>query len=236
LEQNMHFPHVLRNGVWMIALGLCAQVPQPPTPPPPAQPPGKDAPNTEAKGMVPRGAPSNYQAQAQVGKVTIGAEFMRHAIPTAQNALTTEDYVVVEAGFFGPAGEKAKLSVGDFSLRINGKKSLPGVPYGMALESTKDPDWVPPELPSEKKGGSGISTGGGGGGADSAPPLPPKMPLPLQRAMHLKVQKAALPEGERTLPVAGLLFFLYRGQSKSIKSVELTYAGPAGKATLTLQP
>jgi len=186
--------------------------------------------------MAPRGTPANYQAQVQVGKLTIGAEFMRHGIPTAANELNTEEYVIVEAGFFGAPGSKTTLSVNDFSLRINGKKAVPSVPYGMVLESTKDPDWEPPELPSEKKGGSGISTGGGGGGAADAPPPPPKMPLPLVRAMHLKVQKAAMPEGERVLPVAGLLFFSYRGQSKSIKSVELIYAGPAGKATLTLQP
>jgi hypothetical protein len=38
------------------------------------------------------------------------------------------------------------------------------------------------------------------------------------------------------LPEAGLLFFSYHGRSEQIKSVELIYSGPAGKATLTLQP
>jgi len=50
------------------------------------------------------------------------------------------------------------------------------------------------------------------------------------------VQKAAFPEGDRTVPVAGLLFFQYSGKAKSIRSVELIYNGPAGKATLELQP
>jgi len=50
------------------------------------------------------------------------------------------------------------------------------------------------------------------------------------------VQKAALPEGDRTLPVAGLLFFQYSGKAKNIRSVDLIYNGPAGKATLKLQP
>ena len=209
----------------MAALGLFAQAPQPPA---------KEPPSTEAKGMAPREAAANYQSQAKVGKLTIGAEFMRHGIPTAQNELTTEDYVIVEAGVFGAPGDHATLSVGDFSLSINGKKAVPSVPYGMVLSSVKDPEWEPPETPSQKKGGSGLSTGGGGN--SDPPPLPPKMPMPLQHAMHLKVQKAAMPEGDRALPVAGLLFFLYRGQVKSIKSVELQYAGPAGKATLTLQP
>jgi len=54
--------------------------------------------------------------------------------------------------------------------------------------------------------------------------------------MQVKVQKAALPEGDRALPVAGLLFFLYHGRNEQLKSVELIYSGPAGKATVTLQP
>jgi hypothetical protein len=43
-------------------------------------------------------------------------------------------------------------------------------------------------------------------------------------------------EGDRPLPQAGLLFFLYRGKTESIRSLELIYNGAAGTATLTLQP
>ena len=39
--------------------------------------------------------------------------------------------------------------------------------------------------------------------------------------------------GERTLPVAGLVFFPYRGKDQSIQTVEFIYNGAAGKATLT---
>ena len=62
------------------------------------------------------------------------------------------------------------------------------------------------------------------------------MTFPERRAMEQKVQKATLPEGDRALPVAGLIFFQYGGKTKGIKSLELIYSGPAGKATLTLQP
>jgi hypothetical protein len=58
----------------------------------------------------------------------------------------------------------------------------------------------------------------------------------MERAMQLHVQNAALPEGDRTLPVAGLIFFKYGGMPKGIHSVELLYSGAAGKATITLQP
>ena len=54
--------------------------------------------------------------------------------------------------------------------------------------------------------------------------------------MEQKVQKATLPEGDRALPVAGLIYFPYGGKTKGMKSLELIYDGPAGKATLMLQP
>jgi hypothetical protein len=54
--------------------------------------------------------------------------------------------------------------------------------------------------------------------------------------MEQHVQKAAMQEGERPLPQAGLLFFQYRGKLENIKSLELVYTGAAGKATLELQP
>ena len=212
----------------MTALCLCAQ----------AQPtPGKEAPASEAKGMPPRTAPTEYQAHAAAGTVTIAAEFTGHGIGTPQGALTSEDYVAVETGFFGPEGARTKLAISDFSLRINGKKApLPGQPYGMVLGSLKDPEWEPPiETKSKSKGG--MSAGGGGEqGQSNDPPPVPKMTFPERRAMEQKVQKATLPEGDRALPVAGLIFFQYRGKTQAIKSLELIYDGPAGKVTLTLQP
>jgi hypothetical protein len=216
---------VLRNSLWLLPLCLCAQDQKP------ANPPVNIA---DVPRMAPRGGPNDYQAHARAGAVTIGAEFMRHAVPTPQGEFSAEDYVVVEAGLFGASGDKARLSVGDFSLRINGKKALPSVPFGVVLSDLKDPNWQPPEPAKPKSGG--LSTGGDGTNPGDPPPSPPKMPMPLVHVMQVKVEKAALPEGDRTLPEAGLLFFAYHGQSDKIKSVELMYSGPAGKATLTLQP
>ena len=218
------FP-VLKSGLWITALCLCAQG---------QDAPSKEAPVNESKGMPPRATPADYQTHAQAGTVTIAAEFTGHAVGTPQGSLTTEDYVVVEVGFFGPAEARAKLAIGDFSLRINGKKAaLPGQPYGMVLSSLKDPEWEPPFKPEKK---SSMSTDGGGRGQGGDPPSVPKMTFPERRAMEQKVQKANLPEGDRALPVAGLIFFQYSGKTKGIKSLELIYDGPAGKATLTLQP
>ena len=229
----MRISQALRNTVWIVALCLCAQEQQQP---PAKDAPAKDAPTNEVKGLPPRVAPADYQAQALLGTFTIAADFVEHSIPTPQGAFSTEDYVVVETGLFGPPGARLTLSASHFSLRINGKKTpLPSQPFGLVVSSAKDPSWEPPEAPSSKSK-TGISTGGNGGADAGSTPAPVHMPMPLQHAMNLKIQKAALPEGDRPLPQAGLLFFSYHGLAKGIYSVELIYNGPAGKATLSLHP
>ena len=217
------FP-ALRTGVLIAAVCLCVQG---------QNAPGKDA-QTEAKGLPPRATPADYQAQVQVGAVTIAAEFMGHAVPTEQGPLTTDDYVAVEMGLFGSPGARVTLSTDDFTLRINAKKTpLPSRQFGLVFASLKDPEWEPPKNRTKSK----TSLGGGGDQADSsAPPPPVKIPFEVQRAMAQRVQKAALPEGDRPLPLAGVIFFQYRGNAKGIHSVELIYAGSAGQATLPLQP
>jgi len=193
-----------------------------------------------SKGLPPRTTPGDYQAHAQAGTVTIAAEFDGHSIPDPQSALTTEDYVMVEVGLFGPADAKLRLSYTDFSLRINGKKSpSPAKGYELVFKSLKDPDYEPPELAGQSgpKSKTAIDTGGGGGrGGDiSNPPLPPivHIPIAITRGWEQRVQKASLPEGERPLPAAGLIFFEHRGKANSL---ELIYNGPAGKVTIPLQP
>jgi len=192
-------------------------------------------PTVDAKEIPPRASASDYQAHAQAGKITIGAEFMGHSIAVPDGLYSTEDYVAVEVGLFGPADAPVTVATEDFSLRVNGKKMpLPSLKSTVVLSNLKDPNWEPPAASKSK--GSGITTSGGGGGGGDAPPTPPKMPFADQRAMQQRVQKAALREGDRTLPEAGLLFFSYHGKPKSGDSIELIYSGAAGKATLALQP
>ncbi len=123
------------------------------------------------KGMPPRTAPTEYQAHAQAGTVAIGAEFMGHSVPTPEQTVSSEEYIVVEAGLFGPPGERTQLSREDFSLRVNGKKNvLPSEPYELVFKSLKDPEWQPPAASEESKGSkSGLTTGGGGGQQDKRP-------------------------------------------------------------------
>lgn len=224
---GMRLSPALRIGALIAAVCVCVQGQN--TQSPDAQ--------TEAKGMPPRAAPADYQAQAQAGALTVAAEFKGHSVPTLQGTLSTEDYVVIEAGLFGSPGARMRLSCDDFSLRVNGKKTpLPSQRFGAVVGSLKDPEWEPP-VPAASKSKTSLGGGGRGeqGGAND-PPAPVQIPIELKRAMAQRVQRAALPEGDRTLPQAGLIFFQYRGKTQSIQSIELIYAGPAGKATLALQP
>ncbi len=194
--------------------------------------PSADAQSRESKGVPPRAAPGDYSGHAQAGAVTIAAEFTAHSVVTAEALLTTEDYVVVEVGLFGPPETRLRLSYADFSVRINGKKApVMAEEYNAVFASLKDPEWEPPEA-VEKKSKTNI----GGSSKSDTGSLPPivHVPIELKRAMQLRVQKASLPEGERPLPAAGLIFFPYRG--KNMQSVELIYNGPAGKTTVTLHP
>jgi hypothetical protein len=218
-------------GLLVTALCLCAQE--------------QETQIKEIRGLPPRATPADYQAHGQAGSMTIAAEFAGHFVPTLQGNLTTEDYVVVETGMFGPPEAHIKLFLGDFSLRINGKKTAsPAQPYGMVIKSLKDPDWEPPEVADSSSsssktkiitGGAGVS--GSGSGRDKDPlAAPVRIPVEVQRAMEQRVQKASLPEGDRTVPVAGLIFFRYSGGTNGIHSIELIYNGSAGNVTLELRP
>jgi hypothetical protein len=192
---------------------------------------GKEAP-VRAVGLPPRPTPADYQVHTPAGIVTLCAEFMGHGVPTEEEGpYSTENFVVVEAALFGAPGAKIQLSYRDFSLRINGKKQAsPSQPYELVFPNLKDPEWEPPA--SELKGQSTV-VGGGDGESETAKVIP-KMPMALRHVMEQRVQKASLSEGERALPQAGLLFFEWHGPTKGIRSMELIYNGPAGKATLAL--
>ncbi len=199
-----------------------------------AQNAAQPAPKGQSQGMPPRATPADYPSQIRLGPNTMAAEFMGHSVPKPEGPLSTEDYVVVETAFFGPPETHVTLSRDDFSLRINGKKKpLPSESYVLVDRSLKDPEWAPP-TPAAPKSKTGLSSGGQGN--DGNLPVIVHVPIELQRSMAQYIEKAALPEGDRPLPKAGLLFFQYRGAAKSIHKIELTYSGALGKATLELQP
>jgi len=193
------------------------------------------APASERKGLPPRAAPTDYEAHATAGNVTIGAEFLGHSIPRAEGEpLITDDYVVIETGLYGPPGTHTNITVDNFKLRINEKKKPPidSAPYGMIFSSLKEPEWQAEQDLEAKKAKDDMA---GVNKNPGATPAPKRMPLELQRAIQDEVRKAALPEGDRPLPEAGLIFFRHGGKVENIHSMELIYTGPTGTATLPLQ-
>ncbi len=190
--------------------------------------------SVRAVGLPPRLTPADYQFHVQAGSVTIAAEFMGHGVPTEEGGpYATDAYVVVETAVFGAPNTKIALANKDFSLRMNGKKPpVPSEPYVLVFPTLKDPEWEP--LNSEKEQAATASAGGRAG-QPQFKSAPPKMPIERRHLMEQRVLKASLPEGERALPQAGLLFFEWRADTKGIRSMELEYNGPAGKATLALE-
>lgn len=220
MRASQYLTMTFAAGVFAGALCLNAQAANPPR---------------ENTGLAPRATPSDYQYQVKVGPVTIGAEFADHSVPTPEGPLSTEDFVSVEIGIYGPPGARLTLSPNDFSLRINGKKPTPSSQFELILRSLKDPTWEAPELANaEPKSKGGLTSGGNSSNDITQPALPPiiHVPIELQRSWNKRAEKAALPEGDRPLPQAGLLFFQHSGKTKS---AELIYEGPAGKAKLTIQ-
>lgn len=197
-------------------------------------PPTANPEANELKGMPPRTSPAEYPSRVKVGDITIAAEFAGHSVPRPEDPLTTEDYVVVETGIFGAPGAHTTLLPSDFSLHINDKKPVTSASFVLVASSLRDPDWIPPEQLQKKE--KPKTSFGGGGGAEDTSTLPPKIPIDLQRKMTRYIHGASLPEGDRTLPVAGLLFFQYHGKTQNIHLLELIYSGPAGKAVIPLQP
>jgi hypothetical protein len=187
-------------------------------------------------GVPPKAGPADYQGQSQAGTVTIAADFTGHSVATPESTFTSEQYIAFEVGLFGKVGDRVTLSPSQFTLKINGKKTvLESVPFAVIFGSLKDPEWEESQAAAKVEKAKTSVGGGGGGGADDAKPAPPKMSITELRAMQQKVQKAAMPEGDRPVPQAGLIFFQYGGNVKKVSSLELSYNGSAGKAKLTIQ-
>jgi len=202
---------------------------------------GQDAPSKplqiEGKGMPPRLSATDYQAQGQAGAVTIAAEFNGHDVPTLEGNLEAEEYVAIETAFFGPPGARATISASDFSLSVNGKKAQHIEAFGVVGAAARDPLWEPPETVKTKKPATLLDEEEAAQKTDpNNPPKPVKPPVPVQRGWAQRIQRVALPEGDRPLPQAGLIFFFFHGRTKGISSLDLIYSGPAGKATIALHP
>jgi hypothetical protein len=209
-----------------------------------------------AQGLTPREKATDYPVHAEMKDgFTIAAEYLVHTLPTGKDALVANDYLVVEVAVFGPRSKRIDLSQGSFTLMLDtgkkgGKTSLTPDSAGTVAGSIKFSDWTPkPRV--EATAGAGNATIGVGPtmtprfpGDPSVrplpvPPVPEQNPAGIEKDQPLsideRVQRASLPTGELAPPAAGLIFFPFDGKTKSIKTLELVYEGPAGRVVLRLE-
>jgi len=216
---------LIKAGAFVCVLCLYAQdAPSPASQAPRPEPP-------KAEGIPPRTAPTDYQAHGQAGPLSIGAEFTGHEVATPESVLHADDYVAVEVGIYGPPGAHATISTANFTLRVNGKKPLPAQPYGLVVGNLKDPELMPTAEEQKSK----TTVGSSGTQTDSSPPPPYRVPDALKHEYFQRLQKLSLPEGDRALPQAGLIYFTYHGKTDKIDSLKLTFADAGGHVTLSLQ-
>ncbi len=129
--------------------------------------------------------------------------------------LVTEDFVVAEVALFGYTNQHLTVSASDFSLSFNSdKEKLPVAPFASVFRSLREPSWSSPK--AQAQGPAPRRQG------ESAPidwPAEFHVPAAEEHSMSEQVRNAALPEGERPLPVAGLIFFKCRGLTRrSVRS------------------
>ncbi len=202
-----------------------------------------------AQGIANRPKVSAYPVNATSDAVAIGAEYLVHSFSGKRSTYVARDHLVVEIGIF-PAKE-LMVSSGHFTLKVNGKRQLLfSQPPQFVAAALKWDDWENRRQLEARAGIGDSSIGVGprwdprfpGDDRQRRLPSPPRAPdqnptadvvEPEEKAEEVVVT-AALTEGKTAYPVAGYLYFPFKGKPKSIKSLDLIYNGPAGSFTLKL--
>lgn len=186
--------------------------------------------------------------------LSIAAESLAHSVPiSAGGMLFAENHLVIEVAFFGPSGRSFLIAPEHFTLTINGKRIplLPD-PAGVVAGSMRDSIWNQgPNLEASGSiGNSGVVLGRrhpdtgvpdlDRAGRDPQMPrapgqenrsgVPPKQRLDIPAELEL----VTLTRCECKVPVAGLLYFPYRGKLKAIQSMILHYTAVADGPTLAI--
>jgi hypothetical protein len=205
-----------------------------------------------AQRVEPRKGPEEYPAQAALQDVSLGVEYLVRSVSGASRTFFLNDYLVVEVAVFPARGQQVEVALSHFRLQVGEKKKrevLPAVGPQFVAASMKYPDWQQQQN-LEVAGGvgdQGVILGRppaterfpGDPTGRSRLPAPPRAPEPDQgieppppvRGNEVVVA-CGLPEGPASGPVAGYLYFPYKGKTKGLRPVELVYEGPAGAATV----
>ena len=191
---------------------------------------------TETKPKV-----DDYEVHARAKNVAIGAEYTVHSFSRGEQMFIANDYLVVEVALFPPKETTFEVLRGDFSLRINSRKDLlDAAEPTMVVADMEHPEWKPPREHAE--GGVGLGNVGVVINAPQANPNPfptsrtagPPPPVEIPKDNPSGVSKppldpselllaTALEEGQHHAPVSGFLYFPFRGNLRSIKTLELLY-------------
>jgi hypothetical protein len=183
---------------------------------------------------------------------TLAAEYLVRSLPTSNGTLVANDYLVIEVAFFGPPKAHFKPNGGSFALRVNRQKTaLAPDPPGSVANSIQLSDWTQKPRLSASAGNDDIMVGTSrtnvphfpGDPTGSNAPIPgnspehdPNVPAKeLDIPIDQRVMNVALESAGDAVPIHGLIFFQYLGNTKKLKSLELIYDGPLGKAILNLQ-
>ena len=193
---------------------------------------------TETKPKV-----EDYEVHAQAKNVAIGAEYTVHSFSRGEQMFIANDYLVVEVALFPPKETTFEVLRGDFSLRINGKKELlEAAEPEMVVADMEHPEWKAQRDGLHAQGAAGLGNVGVvinppqanpnpfPGSRTSGPPPPVEIPkdnpsgVTKQQVDPSQLLRAtALEEGQHRAPISGFLYFPYRGNLKSIKTLELLY-------------
>lgn len=200
--------------------------------------------------LPPKAKPADYPAHTAAGTIEIGADYLVQSVPTERGIILAPDYLIVEIGIFTERKAPFEVRSGHFSLRVNGEKGLrtPDAPGAVvaALKYATAGLNRPQITAGAGAGDVGVVLGQPAptprfpgdptGGPRPRPQAPENAGIRRQDDQFFEeaITQEALPEGDLRLPVAGLLYFPCTLKPRKIKSIELVYEGPAGRASLFL--
>jgi len=190
---------------------------------------------TETKPKI-----DDYEVHGQAGDLAIGAEYDVHSFGRGEQMFIAKDYLVVEAALFPPKGEQFEVRCSDFSLRINGKSGMVASEPNMVAADMHHPEFQTAPWAQASGGVDGHDVIIGGPPRDhpfpgSPMPTPqprPPVDVPKDNPSGVKSEpvdpykllvETAIEEGQHHAPVSGFLYFHFRGNVKSIKTLELVY-------------
>ncbi|MEZ5401900.1 MAG: hypothetical protein R2729_19660 [Bryobacteraceae bacterium] len=200
----------------------------------------------------PKAKVSDYPAYAELSKLALGGEYNGSSAFGRRDTYYLKNYLVVDVAIYPKPRTVLRVSIGQFRLRVNGKKIIEPQPPGMAALTVNDPRWG--TAPRFEQGGA---IGPVVLGPPRRAPLPgdptgtdPRNRAPIPRPVENEdrsgvererpepmqdvVRGEALIEGPVEQAVRGYLYFPYSGKLKSVKKVELIFDDHAESATLTL--